>query len=315
MKSVTLLFPGQGSQYVGMGNNIRSFSECDKIFQQADQALDFKISELCKNGPEDQLKLTEYTQPAIVTHSIALFQKLKQILEQKNIKIERVLGHSVGEYSALVAAKALSFSDAVKAVHLRGKYMQEAVPAGEGKMFAILRVPQEWVEQACQASSTDKEQVMCANFNDPTQIVISGHTKAAEKAVAWLKDNYEGKQMAKELPVSAPFHSSLMEPAAQKLKSFLETIEMKSNEIAYVANIDAEEHITDGEHIKENLIKQVCGSVLWTQSISSLSDETLCIEVGPGKVLSGLNKRINKAIKTYTLDSEASFDGLEEFLK
>ncbi len=268
MKSVTLLFPGQGSQYVGMGNNIRSFSECDKIFQQADQALDFKISELCKNGPEDQLKLTEYTQPAIVTHSIALFQKLKQILEQKNIKIERVLGHSVGEYSALVAAKALSFSDAVKAVHLRGKYMQEAVPAGEGKMFAILRVPQEWVEQACQASSTDKEQVMCANFNDPTQIVISGHTKAAEKAVAWLKDNYEGKQMAKELPVSAPFHSSLMEPAAQKLKSFLETIEMKSNEIAYVANIDAEEHIT-----------------------------------------------INKAIKTYTLDSEASFDGLEEFLK
>ena len=314
MKSVTLIFPGQGSQYVGMGNNIMSDHLVKETFATADESLGFRISEICKNGPEEKLKLTEFTQPAIVTHSIALFKKLKTILDEKGIKIDRVLGHSVGEYPALVAAGALRFEDAVKAVNLRGKYMQEAVAPGDGKMYAVLRVPGDIVAKACEEVSTETEKVMCANFNDPTQVVISGHANAADKAIEWLKENYEGKQMAKELPVSAPFHSSLMKPAELKLSEFLNTIEFKSNEIPYIANIDAKEYATDGETIKQNLIQQVCGSVLWTQSMSTLPDETLCIEVGPGKVLTGLNKRINKTFKTYTLDSDASFDGLEEFL-
>lgn len=314
-KSVTLIFPGQGSQYVGMGNNIEEINECSEVFKQADSSLGFSISEICKNGPEEKLKLTEFTQPAIVTHSIALFQKLKNVLSDKGITIDRVLGHSVGEYPALVAAGAIGFEDAVKAVNLRGKYMQEAVAPGEGKMYAILRVPGEIVEKACNEVSTETEKVMCANFNDPTQVVISGHADAADKAVAWLKENYEGKQMAKELAVSAPFHSSLMKPAEEKLSEFLSTIEFKSNDIPYIANIDAKEYKTDGETIKSNLVNQVCGSVLWAQSMASLADETVCIEVGPGKVLTGLNKRINKTFKTYTLDTEASFEGLEEFLK
>ncbi len=314
MKSVTLIFPGQGSQYVGMGNNIQEIEICNNTFKTADDCLGFSISDLCKNGPEEKLKMTEFTQPAIVTHSIALFKRLKEILDEKGIKIDRVLGHSVGEYPALVAAGAIRFEDAVKAVNLRGKYMQEAVPAGKGKMYAVLRVPGEIVAKACEESSDEAEQVMCANFNDPTQVVISGHAGACEKAVKWLENNYEGRMMAKELPVSAPFHSSLMQPAEEKLANFLNTIEFKDNDIPYIANIDANEYSTDGETIKQNLIKQVCGSVLWTQSMSTLPDETLCIEVGPGKVLTGLNKRINKTLKTYTLDTEASFAGLEEFL-
>lgn len=314
MKSVTLIFPGQGSQYVGMGNNIQEIEICNNTFKTADDSLGFSISDLCKNGPEEKLKMTEFTQPAIVTHSIALFKRLKEILDEKGIKIDRVLGHSVGEYPALVAAGAIRFEDAVKAVNLRGKYMQEAVPAGKGKMYAVLRVPGEIVAKACTESSDEMEQVMCANFNDPTQVVISGHTGACEKAVKWLENNYEGRMMAKELPVSAPFHSSLMKPAEEKLANFLNTIEFKNNDIPYIANVDANEYSTDGETIKQNLIKQVCGSVLWTQSMSTLPDETLCIEVGPGKVLTGLNKRINKTFKTYTLDTEASFAGLEEFL-
>lgn len=316
MKSVSLLFPGQGSQYVGMGNSIRKFSECNKVFNDADKALDFSISKLCADGPEEKLKLTEFTQPAIVTHSIALFEKLKKILDEKSIKVDRVLGHSVGEYPALVAAGVLRFEDAVKAVNLRGKYMQEAVAPGEGKMYAILRVPGDIVQKACEEVSTEKEKVMCANFNDPTQVVISGHAGAADKAVKWLAQNFEGRQMAKELPVSAPFHSSLMEPAEHKLSEFLNSIEFSNSKVPYIANIDALEYAagTDGETIKMNLIKQVCGSVLWTQSMSKLPEETICIEVGPGKVLTGLNKRINKSFKTYSLDSEGSFDGLEEFL-
>jgi len=312
---VTLLFPGQGSQYVGMGNNLQDYKESKDIFNLADSSLGFSISELCKNGPEEKLKMTEFTQPAIVTHSIALFKKLKTILDEKNITIERVLGHSVGEYSALVAANALRFEDAVRAVNLRGKYMQEAVPQGVGKMYAILRIPSEIVAKACTEVSNESEQVMCANFNDPTQIVISGHAGACEKAIAWLKENFEGKQMAMELPVSAPFHSSLMKPAEKKLAEFFNSIEFSSNTIPYIANIDAKEYRTDGKTIRSNLETQVCGSVLWTQSIQSLDPSSLCIEVGPGKVLTGLNKRINPNLSTYTLDSKESFEGLEEFLK
>jgi [acyl-carrier-protein] S-malonyltransferase len=311
---VTLIFPGQGSQYVGMGKNLLEDSNASQVFGKADAALDFKISEMCFNGPEDQLKLTEFTQPAIVTHSIALFEKLKPILAEKNITIDRVLGHSVGEYSALVAAGSLHFENAVKAVNLRGKYMQEAVPAGQGAMYAILRVPSSIVTEACENASDHNEKVMPANFNEPGQTVISGHSAACERAVEWLKNNYEGRQMAMPLKVSAPFHSTLMRPAEKKLEEFLNTIEFKNNDIAYLANVNANEYAagSDFETIRNNLVEQVCGSVLWSQSISKLPEDTKFIEVGPGKVLTGLNKKINKAFQTYTLDN--GFEGLEEFL-
>lgn len=316
MKSVTLIFPGQGSQYVGMGKNLIQFESCQNIFNEATRSLGFDVKGLCLEGPEDKLKQTEFTQPAIVTHSVALYSKLKEILDEKNISIDRVLGHSVGEYSALVAAGALEFKDAVKAVNLRGKYMQEATPEGVGAMYAIVRVPQEIVKQACDEVSSAEHQVMCANFNDPTQVVISGHAPACEKAIEWLKNNYEGKQMAIPLKVSAPFHSSLMAPATEKLKDFLDSIEFKTTTIPYIANIDSVEYPTgtDGELVKAKLIEQVCASVLWSQSLAKLNDETLFIEVGPGKVLTGLNKKINSNFKTYTLDSEESFEGLLGFL-
>lgn len=313
---VTLVFPGQGAQYVGMGQNLQSISECKNIFTIADNVSHQSISNLCFNGPEENLKLTENTQPAIVTHSVALFKRLETILKEKQIKIDRVLGHSVGEYSALVATGALDFSDAVKAVHHRGKYMQEAVPAGKGKMYAILRVPSDIVAKACEQSSTQLCQVMAANFNEPTQTVISGHAEACEKAVKWIEENFEGRSRAMELQVSAPFHSSLMAPAEEKLSQYLTNVEFKSNQIPYIANIDATEYSseTDGSTIKQNLVKQVCGSVLWSQSIASLPSDTVFIEVGPGKVLTGLNKKINKEFRTYALDTDTGFDGLMEFL-
>ena len=313
---VTLIFPGQGSQYVGMGQNLMNISECKEIFTKADEHSNQSISDLCFNGPLEKLKLTENTQPAIVTHSIALFNRLKTILNEKNISIDRVLGHSVGEYSALVAAGALRFEDAVQAVHLRGKYMQEATPTGVGKMFAILRVPSDVVAKACAESSNDNSKVMAANFNEPTQTVISGHADACDRAVKWISENFEGRSRAMELQVSAPFHSSLMQPAEKKLSDYLTNVEFKANEIPYIANINSQEYPkeTSGSVIKENLVKQVCGSVLWSQSIASLKEDTVFIEVGPGKVLTGLNKKINKEFKTYTLDTEGSFEGLLEFL-
>ncbi len=312
MKTVHLLFPGQGSQYVGMGKNLPS----SHLFKKAKEVLDFDLEDLCFNGPEEKLKLTEYTQPAILTHSLVLFENLLPILEKNSIEIGKVLGHSVGEYPALVAAGSLRFEDAVKAVNLRGKYMQEAVAPGQGKMYAVLRVPGDIVAKACEAVSTETEKVMCANFNDPTQVVISGHAKAADLAVAWLKENYEGKQMAKELAVSAPFHSSLMQPAAEKLASFFKTIEFSENKYDYIANIDAKNYPikTAPQIIQQNLEDQVCGSVLWNQSMQSFSDNSVFIEVGPGKVLTGLNKRINSTFKTFNLDQENGFDKIEDFL-
>lgn len=311
---VTLLFPGQGSQYVGMGHYLLNDPDCHDIFNRADQALGYSISELCFNGPESELKLTENTQPAIVTHSIALYTKLNKVLKAKGVTIDRVLGHSVGEYSALVAAGSLSLEDAVRAVHNRGQYMQEAVPEGKGAMYAILRVPGDVIVKACESASNQDAQVMPANFNEPGQTVISGHTQACERAVQWLKENYADKQKAIALKVSAPFHSTLMRPAELKLQEFLQSLEFHPNKIAYVANIDATEY-SDGtsiEVIKNNLIQQVCGSVQWYQSISKLMPESTFIEVGPGKVLTGLNKKINTTYKTYSLEN--GFDELEEFL-
>ncbi|MDD0853958.1 ACP S-malonyltransferase [Halobacteriovorax sp. GB3] len=314
-KSVTLLFPGQGAQYVGMGKALEGHSSYE-LFEKANQALGFNISQMMFEGPEEELKLTENTQPAILSHSVALFEKLKELLDNKGVKIDRVLGHSVGEYAALVAAGALPFEDAVKAVNLRGKFMQEAVPAGKGKMFAIMKVPAEKIEQACTEASTETEKVMPANFNEPNQTVISGEANACDRAVAWLNENMEDPFRAVELNVSAPFHSSLMKPAADKLNDAFSEFKFKENDLAYVANIDAKEYAagTSAEIIKENLYKQVDGSVLWTQSFASLPDDTICIEVGPGRVLMGLARKINRNIKVISLDKDGAFEELEELL-
>lgn len=312
VKSVTLLFPGQGSQYVGMGKNLDH-----SLFDKGNEILGYDLKKLMHEGPEEELKLTHNTQPAILKHSITLFHHLLPLLEKYNVKIDRVLGHSVGEYAALVAAGVLSPYDAIHAVHLRGKYMQEAVPVGAGKMFAILKVPADIIEQACSAVSLPGSEVMPANFNDPSQIVISGESEACARAVAWIAENFKEPHRAMELNVSAPFHSSLMKPAADKLKAAFTKFKWHENKIPYIANIDASEYSagTNPETIINNLYHQAFGPVLWTQSIEKLPSDTLCIEVGPGKVLMGLVRKINKDIKVVTLDKDEALTELEELLK
>ncbi|MCB9059892.1 MAG: ACP S-malonyltransferase [Halobacteriovoraceae bacterium] len=315
MKKITLLFPGQGSQYVGMGKSLEGKPSFN-LFSRANQILDYDLSKICFEGPEEELKLTQNTQPAILTHSLALFSEIQSFLDKKGLAIHRVLGHSVGEFAALVAAETLKFEDALKAVYLRGKYMQEAVPKGEGKMIALLKIPNEIVENFCKKCSTENEKVMPANFNGPGQIVISGHTTACDKLLESLKENYTEPYRAVELSVSAPFHSSLMQPAAKKLATFFNEITFNKNDIPYIANIDAKEYPaqTNGAIIKNNLIEQVCGSVRWEQSFSLISENELCLEVGPGKVLMGLGRKINPKVKIIPMDSEDAFAKLEELL-
>jgi [acyl-carrier-protein] S-malonyltransferase len=311
VKSVTLLFPGQGSQYVGMGKDLDQ-----TLFDKGNEILGFDLKKLMHEGPEDELKLTHNTQPAILKHSITILNHLLPVLAKHNVKIDRVLGHSVGEYAALVAAGVLSPYDAIHAVHLRGKYMQEAVPVGMGKMFAILKVPADVVEAACKAASKSGSEVMPANFNDPSQIVISGESEACLRAVNWLSENFKEAHRAIELNVSAPFHSSLMKPAADKLKEAFAKFKWHENKIPYIANIDATEYPTgtNPEIIINNLYHQAYGPVLWTQSIEKLPSDTLCLEVGPGKVLMGLVRKINKDIKVITLDKEDAFIELDKLL-
>jgi [acyl-carrier-protein] S-malonyltransferase len=310
-KSVTLLFPGQGSQYVGMGKDLDQ-----SLFDKGNEILGYDLKKLMHEGPEEELKLTLNTQPAILKHSVTLYNHLIEFLSKHDIKIDRVLGHSVGEYGALVAAGVLSPYDAIHAVHLRGKYMQEAVPVGKGKMFAILKVPAEIVEKACRESSQTGSEVMPANFNDPSQIVISGESEACARAVAWLSENYNEAHRAMELNVSAPFHSSLMKPAADKLKEAFTHFKWNENKIPYIANIDAKEYGvgTNPETIINNLYHQAYGPVLWTQSIEKLPAGTVCVEVGPGKVLMGLVRKINKDIKVVCLDKDEALAELASVL-
>ncbi len=312
---VTLVFPGQGSQYVGMGSTFRDTAAFSR-FDEADKALGFGLTALCLEGPEEKLRLTEFTQPAIVTHSVAMYDLLRPRLAELGCHVDRVLGHSVGEYAALVAAGALDFVDAVKAVNLRGKAMQDAVPVGLGKMVAILKIDGEWVEKACAAASTADEKVMPANFNDPKQVVISGHAAACDRAVAWLAANCTEKHGAIPLNVSAPFHSTLMFPAAEAMAKHLKTLHIQPPTTAYVANVDAKEYAPgcDAAGVRQRLVDQVCGSVRWTQSIQGLPTDTRYIEVGPGKVLAGLIKRIQPEARVLSLDTAGAFDKLAEFL-
>ena len=297
MKSIAFIFPGQGSQYVGMGRELfENFSLAKKIFEEADDTLHFSVSALCFKGPEEALKLTENTQPAVLTTSVAA---LKVLQAEKGMAPQFTAGHSLGEYSALVASEALTFSQAVKVVRLRGKFMQEAVPVGEGAMAAVLGMEREQVEKLCEEISSG-EVLAPANFNSPGQIVIAGHSKAVQRAIERVRQ--EGKK-AVLLPVSAPFHSSLMKPAGERLEKALEEISVSDLKIPVVTNMEAEAN-TSKDRVKELLVSQVSSPVRWEESMRKMVEKGIeqVLEIGPGKVLSGLMKRIDSRVETKNLE-------------
>jgi len=291
MSKTAFLFPGQGSQFAGMGKSLaEAYPEAARVFEEADQALGFAISKLCFEGPEDGLKLTENTQPALLTVSLAAHA----VLRGKGIGADYVAGHSLGEYSALVAAGSLGFVDAVRLVRKRGQYMQAAVPAGVGAMAALLKMPLEKLDGVL-AEAAQGEVVAAANLNSPDQIVIAGHAGAVNRAMELAKA--VGAKRAILLPVSAPFHCSLMKPAQEKLKVDLDAAEFRDLAIPLVNNWQARE-IRTGAEAREGLYNQVPNSVLWTDSIRLLAANgvTRFIEVGAGGVLTGLLRNIDPTL-------------------
>ena len=288
MSKVAWLFPGQGSQTVGMGSNLAE-TECaaKMILQEADQILGFSLSNLMLQGPEDKLKLTEYTQPAILTHSTMIIKAFGDKLP----KADFVAGHSLGEYSALVASNAIAFSDAVRIVHKRGQAMQTAVPQGIGTMAAIMGVTNASVESACQAAQLHTGlTVVPANFNGPGQVVIAGHTEAVDVAIEILKAN--GCRKTVKLPVSAPFHSPLMEPAKLAMEPILKPLAISVPSSPLINNIDAAT-VSDPEAIRDGLMRQISGTVQWEAIASLLLQQgvTKFFELGPGTVLKNLLRR------------------------
>jgi [acyl-carrier-protein] S-malonyltransferase len=298
---LAFLFPGQGSQAVGMGKElVEKHPIARQTFEEADEALGYKLSQLCFEGPEDQLRLTEVTQPAILTVSVAAWR----ILDEKGLKPAFVAGHSLGEYSAHVAAGTLSFADAVRTVRNRGKYMQEAVPVGVGTMAAILGMEFEKVAAVCRDASQG-EVCELANINSPEQIVISGHTAAVERATKLADER--GAKRAKLLPVSAPFHCSLMKPAQDRLATDLRSLTFSRPAAGVVCNVDAT-LLDDADRSRDALIRQVTGSVKWEQSMRVLIAQgvQIFVEAGPGKVLCGLMRQIDRTQKCLNVADEAS---------
>lgn len=305
------VFPGQGSQKVGMMQDLyNEYAVVKRIFEEADDALGYSITKLCFEGPDTELVKTANTQPAILTASVACYE----ILKQEGFTPDIVGGHSLGEYSALVAAEAIRFGDAVRLVHKRGQYMQEAVPLGEGGMAAILALPREKVVEVCASVSERVGAVQAVNFNCPGQIVIAGAQKAVETAAAEMKE--AGAKRAVMLPVSAPFHSTLMEPAAAKLKLELDAVTVSDAKIPVVANINGQ-IITKGEDIKASLVEQAAHPVLWEDCVATMVDfgATTFVEVGPGKVLTGFTKKINKEMHLENVEDIASLEKTMSFLK
>src|SRR5208283_4178813 len=299
--NVAFLFPGQGSQAVGMGRELAdNYPVARQTFEEADEALGYKLSQVCFEGPEEKLKLTEITQPAILTASIAAWR----VLREKGLQADFVAGHSLGEYSAHVAAGTLTFADAVRTVRNRGRYMQEAVPVGVGAMAAILGMPAEKVTGIA-ADAAQGEVCQAANINSPEQIVISGNAGAVERAVKLAHER--GAKKAVSLPVSAPFHCSLMQPAQDRLAEDLRTLRFQDPACAVVSNVDAAV-VVSAQAAREALIRQVTGTVRWAPSLRLLIDKgvSLFIEVGPGKVLWGLMRQIDRSKTCMTVGDEAS---------
>lgn len=297
MSETAFIFPGQGSQYVGMGKDLAEhFKVARETFEEADEALGFNLSGLCFNGPEDDLKLTFNTQPAILTTSVAC---LRVLSEETGIAPGILAGHSLGEYSSLTAAQAISFPDAVRTVRKRGTFMQEAVPPGEGAMAAILGLEAPAVEEIC-AQAAQGEVVAPANFNSSWQIVISGHAQAVTRAVELALER--GAKKAVLLAVSAPFHCSLMKPAAERLQEALQDVPVYELGIPVISNAEAAIYPSH-EAIKTLLVKQVDHPVRWEESMGELIARGIktVIEIGPGKVLTGLMRRMSKDVKTVNL--------------
>ena len=287
MAEIAFLFPGQGSQYVGMGQGLANqFEEARRLFEEADEALGFRLSNLCFAGPEDELKKTENQQPALLTVSTAAHR----VLESKGYKPDFVAGHSLGEYSALVAAGSLSFFDAVRLVRKRGQYMQTAVPEGVGAMAALLKLPAGKLEEILQAAAQGQI-LSAANLNSPEQVVIAGHKEAVERAMELAKQ--AGAKRAVALPVSAPFHCQLMSPAQQQLRPDLDATAFRDLPIPLINNWQAKE-IRVGADARRGLYEQIPNPVRWTDSIQELNKNGIkrFVEVGPGAVLIGLCKAI-----------------------
>jgi [acyl-carrier-protein] S-malonyltransferase len=301
MTSIAFLFPGQGSQAVGMGKELAAQHEAARrTFEEADEALGYKLSQLCFEGPEEQLRLTEITQPAILTASVAAWR----VLKEKGLTPAFVAGHSLGEYSAHVAAGTLDFADAVRTVRMRGKYMQEAVPVGVGAMAAILGMDMEKVAAVC-ADAAQGEVCELANINSSEQIVISGSTAAVERAAALASER--GAKRAIMLPVSAPFHCSLMQPAQDRLAVDLAAVTFRKPGIPVACNVDAV-LVEESDHSRDALVRQVTGSVKWSQSMHLLVARGVerLVEVGPGKVLCGLMRQIDRSKACSNMGDEAS---------
>lgn len=298
MSKTAFVFPGQGSQYSGMGKEfVENFPIARQVFEEADDALGIKLSAICFSGSDEELRMTANTQPAILASSIAVLRVVEQ---ETGLRADYLAGHSLGEYSALVCSGALAFSDAVKTVRARGMFMQEAVPVGTGSMAAMLSIEKDLLEDICREAA-EGEVVAPANFNSPGQIVIAGSTAAVARAIEIAKGR--GYRKAMLLPVSAPFHCTLMKPAADRLAKVLDTISLHEMILPVVANAIAKPN-QNKEQVKPLLVEQVCAPVLWEQSIIAMAELgcTKFVEIGPGKVLSGLVKRITKEVSTANVE-------------
>ena len=312
MSKIAFVFPGQGSQKTGMGLEIFQATDTAKqVFSDADKTLGYPLSRLCFEGPEEELRLTANTQPAILTTSIALWKVLDEKLDRKP---DFVAGHSLGEYSALVAAGSISFADAVLTVHKRGTFMEEAVPAGEGAMSAVMNLDRGKLVEICKEVSGEGHVVEPANFNSPNQIVISGHQAAVNEAGE--KALEAGARRVIPLSVSGPFHSSLMKPAADRLADHLATVSIREAKVPVVANATAQ-GVTDSEAIQRLLIQQVASPVLWEDSVRYMVEEgvTLFVEIGVGNVLSGLIRKVNRKVKTISVHDPESLKQAAETLQ
>lgn len=305
------LFPGQGSQKVGMVQDLfENYDSVKTLIKEADETLGFSISKMMFEGPDTELMKTEFTQPAILTASVAVWQ----VLKEHGLTPDIAAGHSLGEYSALVAAGAISFADAVHTVHLRGRFMQEAVPLGEGGMAAIIGSNPETIVKVCGEVSTEDLPVQAVNFNCPGQVVIAGATAAVEKACEALKE--AGARRAIMLKVSAPFHSTLMEPAALRLKEVLDKIDIHDTAIPVVANVNAKEE-TKADEIRKNLVDQAAHPVHWEESIRNMvaGGVDMTVEAGPGTVLTGFMKKIARSVPCHHAEDVATIDEVVAALK